>query len=627
MTKQTKINTETAPGVIEYFQLADLYLSDLNPRQEVSEDGIVLLAQSLVTCGLIQNLAGLRDESGKVGIVAGGRRLRALQIAALERTELGLVPVRMAPNAQTAQEWANAENTARTELDPVDEVRAYGKMAANNTPVAHISRAFGVTEAHVRKRLALAGLPVAVLDALKAGEISLGIAKAMTISKDEGDILKVLEEARGNRWFDERQVKRHLSPIAVDGDNRMAKFVGEDAYKGAGGTVTQDLFENEVLFNNPDILEGLFAQKLDDEATALQEAKGWAWVMTTEDSQPYWYEVQREHGFARVYKVEGVLTEEQQARNDELETLNNETDLSDSDAAEFAALEAIVEGAYTTEQKQLSGVMVYVKHNGEIATIQGLVKKDDQAVAIDAGVLTASAHEDSGTTTAAPKAEFSQKFVADMQAVRLAAVQTAMLEKPEFVLDLLGFALSPAAGDYNGILGLRFAPERNAPEVDDSFTLSSRIGGALTEEEETAHDELGNHFNGTLNAKFAEYRKTGKKSRNAQITQSFARSLQTQNPEFMAEIETEVGADIRSIWTPTATNCFKRLNGAQLDALYMGFLDLKADSAIFKAFVNFKKGVKVETMHQLFYDPEYQKLRNVTPEQQARIDAWVPDCL
>jgi len=55
-------------------------------------------------------------------------------------------------------------------------------MAANNTPVAHISRAFGVTEAHVRKRLALAGLPVAVLDALKAGEISLGIAKALTSS-------------------------------------------------------------------------------------------------------------------------------------------------------------------------------------------------------------------------------------------------------------------------------------------------------------------------------------------------------------------------------------------------------------------------------------------------------------
>jgi ParB family transcriptional regulator, chromosome partitioning protein len=95
----------------------------------------------------------------------------------------------------------------------------------------------------------------------------------------------------------------------------------------------------------------------------------------------------------------------------------------------------------------------------------------------------------------------------------------------------------------------------------------------------------------------------------------------------MAEIEAEVGADIRSIWTPTAANCFKRLNGGQLDALYMGFLDLKADSAIYKAFVNLKKGVKVETMHNLFHDPEYQKLRSVTPEQQKRIDIWVPDCV
>lgn len=221
----------------------------------------------------------------------------------------------------------------------------------------------------------------------------------------------------------------------------MAKFVGEEAYKQAGGTVTQDLFENEVLFNNPDILEGLFAQKLDDEATALQEAQGWAWMMTTEDSQPYWYEVQSEHSFARVYKIESVLTEEQQARKDDLDKLGWEADLSDADAAELAGLEAIVEGDYTAEQKQLAGVTVYVKHNGEIATIQGLVKKDDQAAAIDAGVL---------------------------------------------------------------------------------------------------------------------------------------RSLQTQKPEFMVEIEAEVGADIRGIWTPTATNCFKRLNGASIGRSVYGIFRPKS---------------------------------------------------
>ena len=201
------------------------------------------------------------------------------------------------------------------------------------------------------------------------------------------------------------------------------------------------------------------------------------------------------------------------------------------------------------------------------------------------------------------------------------------MEKPEFVLDLLAFALSPASGYYSDVLGLRISPGRNAPEIEDNFNLSSRIGGALTEEEKNAKDKLEDTGNGDLCASFATYRKAGKKHRNAQIAQSIARSFKRQKPEFMAEIEAEVGTDIRSIWTPTAANCFKRLNGGQLDALYMGFLDLKADSAIYKAFVNLKKGVKFETMHNLFHDTEDQKLRNVTPEQKKRIDIWVPDCV
>ena len=120
MTNQANIDTAAATDVIEYVPLTDLYLSDLNPRQEVAEDGIDLLADSLVACGLIQNLAGLRDEAGKVGVVAGGRRLRALNIAVAARPDLAQVPVRMAPSDLIAEEWANAENTAREELDPVD---------------------------------------------------------------------------------------------------------------------------------------------------------------------------------------------------------------------------------------------------------------------------------------------------------------------------------------------------------------------------------------------------------------------------------------------------------------------------------------------------------------------------
>ena len=84
------------------------------------------------------------DAKGKVAIVAGGRRLRALAIAVKTRPDLAVVPVRIAPNAAVAMQWANAENTARVDRDPVDEIRAYGKMMAQDRDVGKISQAFGV---------------------------------------------------------------------------------------------------------------------------------------------------------------------------------------------------------------------------------------------------------------------------------------------------------------------------------------------------------------------------------------------------------------------------------------------------------------------------------------------------
>jgi ParB family transcriptional regulator, chromosome partitioning protein len=625
MTKQTQINADSAAEIIEYLPLTDLYLSDLNPRQEVAEEGIALLADSLAACGLIQNLAGLRDETGRVGIVAGGRRLRALNIAVAERPDLAQVPVRLAPSEFVAEEWANAENTAREELDPVDEVRAYHRMAEKALSTAKISQAFGVTEAHVRRRLALADLPGPVLDALKSGEISMGQAKAMTVGEDEKKTLEVLERAKSG-WFNEYQIKSALKPDAVDGDNRKATFVGQEVYEAAGGTVTQDLFEDEVLFNNPDVLDRLFAEKLEDEATKLQEAEGWAWIMTTEDSNPFWYELQRDHGFARTYKIEGVLSEDQTERYDELADLANGDVLDAAGEAELDALQKIIEGDYSDEQKRYSGIMVHVSHQGAISVTRGLVRQEDQAMAISHGIIEGTKHGDAGN---APKEKpaFSQKFVEDMTAIRLAAVQTALLEKPDYLLSLFAFAVSPASGYGNDIFGFGYnATERNAPEVDDQFTHDPRLGGARDEDSEAAFEALREMAGQGKVGAFAAFRKTGKKGRNGEITAFLARAFKTQSPEFMAEVEAEIGADIRAIWTPSAENCFKRLKGPQLDALYLAMLDLSAEDAAYMAFAKSKKSEKNEALHKLFNDPEHQKACGVTADQQARIDAWVPEC-
>ena len=632
----SKHETFTAPETIETVALSDLYLSDINPRQHVADEGIALLVESLVACGLIQNLSGLRDADGKVGIVAGGRRLRALNIAVTERADLAQVPVKITDNPFVAEQWANAENTAREELEPVDEVRAYGKMAAKSLSVAKISQAFGVTEAHVRRRLALAGLPEPVLDALKDGVISLGNAKAMTVSDDAEKILEVLDLLKSHRHYGEYDVKRFLKAKAVTASTRIAQFVGREAYEAKGGTVTADLFaqNSQTYFNDPDILDTLFVEKLEAEAEVLREAEGWAWAKVTDDSFPLPREMKAEFGAEQTDVIEGALSEEQAGRYDELAELAESEVLDEEGQAELDALQKILDGDYQAEQKALAGVMVYVDSDGDVRALRGLILPDQQAEAVEAGFIDApeqpAVHVATNSTisTSLPeKSPYSQVFVDDMKAIRLAAVQTALLDKPDYLLSLFAFAASPAPGSFYELFGFGYdGSQRNQPEIDDQFTLDPRLGGERDEAAEEAYQVFRDMDDLSKVDAFKAFRDLGKKVRNGEITTFLARRFKYQDAEFMSEIEADIGADIRSIWTPSAENCFKRIKGELLEGIYMNLLGLQADSDKYRAFSKSKKGEKDESLHKLFNDPDHREALNLTAEQKTRIDAWVPDC-
>lgn len=143
------------------------------------------------------------------------------------RPELASPMVMLAPDVKTAEQWAYAENVARRDLSPADEIRAYGKMqAAGSTPAA-IARSFAVTEKHVYRRLALASLPSQVIDALAASEINLSMAACFTICEDEKHSLEVLERVWGEQWSD-YQLKNMLKPDSVKGTDRRAIFSGDE---------------------------------------------------------------------------------------------------------------------------------------------------------------------------------------------------------------------------------------------------------------------------------------------------------------------------------------------------------------------------------------------------------------
>ena len=94
----------------------------------------------------------------------------------------------------------------------------------------------------------------------------------------------------------------------------------------------------------------------------------------------------------------------------------------------------------------------------------------------------------------------------------------------------------------------------------------------------------------------------------------------------MALIMDKVGANMREVWSPTAANCFKRMKGAQLDALFAELLEWDADDLDVREFRMFKKAEKDKMLDGLFHDADIQAVYKVSTSQKARIDAWMPAC-
>ncbi len=125
MNMQSEIAVELSSNTIAYAEFGDLVLSKLYPRQDTTQEEIGMLASSIETCGLINPLSVLETEDGKCEVVAGGRRLRAIEMLVRAKRWDGGVPVIIAKDAEQARLWANTENTARADLHPADEIREF----------------------------------------------------------------------------------------------------------------------------------------------------------------------------------------------------------------------------------------------------------------------------------------------------------------------------------------------------------------------------------------------------------------------------------------------------------------------------------------------------------------------
>lgn len=606
---------EKITSTYERIEFANTYISDFNPRTVINDESIAALAENIRQVGLIHPLAGLLDAEGRTGIVAGGRRHRALALLQ-DDPRFHTIPVNMAPDEATARAWAASENNVREDLNPADEIREFGAMHERGIPVASIAVAFGVTEPHVYRRLALANLPAAVLDALQGGNINLGQAKAFTVSDDEALTLEILQlaivqNARGYGLSD-HTIKSRLKPDSVSSTDRRAVFVTLEAYKEAGGTISSDLFADNSLLNDPALLDTLFAAKLEQTCQEYAAQHGWKWAEAVQDTYIPW-DYTNNANMGRIYPVEGVLTEAEAERYDELADLANGDVLDEEGQAELDALEAKQAGDYTPEQRALAGVILTVDREGQLQASSGMVRGDDRADAEAAGIIEPNHHQ---PTEKAAKAAISDKLRMDLRRMETGARQNALLDDPKLALHLLAFQLCGKLG-YSTAYGIRMDDVPNVPESETGYTLDKRLT--------TAEQDDRSPFDRDHAAEFVKFRKRGDAKIMDLLHRYLVSQLSVRDADLGAMIDKITGKQTRQTFTPTAENFFGRVGGPYLVTLWADLLGLAEDHPTVTSFEKLKKGEKAEKLESLFADEATRTALGLTAEQQERIAAWLPE--
>ena len=151
------------------------------PRRFFDKAAIAELAASIKSRGLLQPILVRPAGDERYEIVAGERRWRAAQKAKLHHVPVIILEL---TDEETA-EIALIENVQRVDLNPIEEAAAYQRLSeAYRRTQEDIAKAVGKSRSHVANIMRLLSLPQKARDALGAGEITMGHARALLGASD-----------------------------------------------------------------------------------------------------------------------------------------------------------------------------------------------------------------------------------------------------------------------------------------------------------------------------------------------------------------------------------------------------------------------------------------------------------
>lgn len=180
---------ETLPGEelsgLRQVPIELLHPNPNNPRKQFNEEELANLAQSIGDKGLLQPLVVRQRGDGEFEIVAGERRWRASQRAGLHQLP---VLVRELSDGETL-EIALIENIQRTDLNPLEEARAYQQLLQQfSYTQQQLADSVRKSRSHIANTLRLLNLPDSVRGYIEDGKLTAGHARTLVATDSPAEL-------------------------------------------------------------------------------------------------------------------------------------------------------------------------------------------------------------------------------------------------------------------------------------------------------------------------------------------------------------------------------------------------------------------------------------------------------
>ena len=178
-------------GKAREIPVGEIDRSPYQTRTRFDEVQLAELAASIAETGVVQPIVVRPVAGGRFQLIAGERRWLASQRAGKET-----VPaiVRHASDEQ-AMEMTIVENLQRTDLNPIEQARAYERLAREfQLTQEQMAKRTGKDRTSVANFLRLLRLPAEVQAQVEGGTLSFGHARALLPLEDPAAILKAAQK-------------------------------------------------------------------------------------------------------------------------------------------------------------------------------------------------------------------------------------------------------------------------------------------------------------------------------------------------------------------------------------------------------------------------------------------------